>query len=85
VLAVAAILLATGIGVLYVRLHDDALANCQAGNVTREQQEQLWDGFIAILAGPHPKPSVQPAERKILGSVEVTFAPVDCHARYPFW
>jgi hypothetical protein len=73
---------------LYIRLHDSQVGNCIAGNQTRVEQEQLWDTLFA-LAAKNDSRSQTAQSRKLtavfLHDVQVTYAPVDCTARYPFW
>lgn len=80
-----AVLVAAGCAYLFFRLHDSQLGNCAAGNMTRAQQGKLWFTFISVVAGAHPTLVVRRAEDLILGDVTVTYAPVNCAARYPLW
>jgi hypothetical protein len=85
---VTAVLLGLASGYLYIRQHDSNVNNCVAGNLTRVQQEQLWDTLFALAAKGSPgPPSAQ--SRKLtsvfLHDVTTTYAPVNCSTRYPFW
>lgn len=86
--SIACVLLVALAGYLYFQLHDSQVSNCENGNQTRGQQEQLWDTLFALSAEDETsKPSAQTQKllNEFLGDVKETYAPVDCAARYPFW
>lgn len=86
--AVVAVVLFTLSGFLYVQVHDSQLNNCNAGNVSRTQQKQLWETLFALASkGSASPPSAESRKltAEFLGDVKATYVPVDCAARYPFW
>lgn len=73
---------------LYIRLHDSNVNNCVAGNQTRAQQVQLWNTLFTLAAkNSSSPPTAQSREltSEFLHAVKVTFTPVNCSTRYPFW
>lgn len=82
------VLLALASAYLYVHQHDSNVGNCSAGNVTRTQQEKLWDTLFALASkGRTGPPSAQTRQltAEFLGDVRATYRPVDCGRRFPFW
>jgi hypothetical protein len=85
---VVSALVAAAAAYLYIRLHDSNVNNCVAGNQTRTQQEQLWVTLFTLAAKGSPGPPTAKSRNLtavFLHDVQVTYAPVDCASRYPFW
>lgn len=73
---------------LFIRLHDSDVGNCMASNLTRAQQEQLWNDLFSLSARAStgkPSAKTQQLTSEFLGDVRKTYAPVNCSVRYPFW
>jgi uncharacterized membrane protein len=83
------VLLAGAAVYLFIRQHDSQIDTCNAGNQVRAQQEQLWETLFALSAeanrGKPPDAQGQKLTAEFLHDVKVTYAPVDCAQRYPFW
>lgn len=89
--------LAVAVAVLFVQVSDNAatisdlhstnVSACQAGNVSRSEQIQLWEHLVAVSK---PAPGESAAQRRqneetaaaFLGYVRHVFAPRDCAAVY---
>jgi hypothetical protein len=84
----ACVLLVVLVALLYIRQHQNQLSNCQSGNQTKAQQAKFW-GEVLDLSVKNSKAPPTPQEQRVLAvflhDVAVTYAPLDCDARYPFW
>ena len=88
VVTAASVLLAAAAVYLFIRQHDSDLGNCTAANVTRAQQEQLWNDLFTLsaqAATTRPTARTRKLTSEFLGDVRVTYRPVDCTTRYPFF
>lgn len=86
--AAVAVVLFILFGFLYFRLHQSQLDNCAAGNQTRMKQEQLWNTVFTLSAQSSSTPQTAQTRKLtavFLHAVQVTYAPVNCAARYPLW
>jgi hypothetical protein len=85
---VACVVLVVFVAFLYVRLHENQVSNCQAGNQAKVQQVRFWGEVLSLSARSSktpPTPQEESTLKVVLHDVAVTYAPADCAARYPFW
>lgn len=85
---VVSVLLAAAAVYLFVRLHDSDLGNCTAGNQVRAQQQQLWYDLFTLSAqdgNSRPTAKTRQLTSEFLGDVRMTYQPVNCTTRYPFF
>jgi hypothetical protein len=87
-LTVTAVLVVAFAVYLFIRQHDNAVSNCEAGNRVKAQAEQLWFTLFNLAAKDSttkPTPEAVKLTAVFLADVKSTYAAVNCTAQYPFW
>jgi hypothetical protein len=67
---------------LYSKLHSNQINSCEAGNVQRANERQVWDSFIDLILQGNHNPADQEKGKQFKAFINQIEGPRDCQKAY---